>query len=99
MTTIIDNIIFISYLDAGCIAETYLTKRIGSNKLYATKRIDLNLIDQEPCLKKHIENEITILKTINHRNIVKLYKTWYAFKSGRGLVFVVYLLEQLEIVC
>ena len=73
MTTIIDNIILIAYLDAGCIAETYLTKRIGSNKLYATKRIDLKLINQEPCLKKHIENEITILKAINHRNIVKLY--------------------------
>ena len=73
MTTIIDNIILIAYLDAGCIAETYLTKRIGSNKLYATKRIDVNLINREPCLKKHIENEITILKNINHRNIVKLY--------------------------
>ena len=73
MISIIDDIILISYLDAGCFAETYLTKRIGSNRLYATKRIDVNLIKSEPCLKKHIENEIAILKSLNHRNIVKLY--------------------------
>ena len=73
MSIIIDDLILIIYLDAGCFAETYLSKKKGSDKLYATKRIPVNLIYQEPYLKKYIKNEIMILKTVNHPNIVKLY--------------------------
>ena len=73
MSIIIDDLILINYLDAGCFAETYLSKKEGSDILYATKRIPVNLIYQEPYLKKYIQNEIIILKKVNHPNIVKLY--------------------------
>ena len=73
MSIIIDDLLLINYLDAGCFAETYLSKKKGSDKLYATKRIPVNLIYQEPYLKKYIQNEIMILKKVNHPNIVKLY--------------------------
>ena len=69
----VDDLILISYLNSGCFAETFLSKKKGSNKLYATKRISLKIIAQEPFLKKYLENEIIILNKIKHPNIVKLY--------------------------
>jgi serine/threonine protein kinase len=73
MTEIIDDISLIQYIDSGCFAETYLSKKEGSNILYATKKIDLKYIADEPFLKKYIENEIVILNEIQHPNIVKLF--------------------------
>ena len=64
MTEIIDDISLIQYIDSGCFAETYLSKKEGSNILYATKKIDLKYIADEPFLKKYIENEIVILNEI-----------------------------------
>ena len=69
----IDDLILVRYLNSGCFAETFLSRKKNSNILYATKRISLKIIAQEPCLKKYIQNEIIILSRINHPNIVKLY--------------------------
>ena len=65
--------ILISYLDAGCIAEIFLSKKLGYNQLFATKRIAKQTIYEEPYLENYIDNEIIILKQINHQNIIKLY--------------------------
>ena len=73
MISRIDDLILISYLDAGCIAEIFLSKKQGYEELFATKRISKQTIYQEPYLKNYIENEIIILKQINHPNIIKLY--------------------------
>ena len=69
----VDDLILLSYLSSGCFAETFLSKKKGSNKLYATKRINLKVIAQEPFLKKYLQNEIIILNQIKHPNIVKLH--------------------------
>ena len=73
MISRIDDLTLISYLDAGCIAEIFLSKKEGYDELFATKRIAKQTIYEEPYLKKYIENEILILKQINHPNIIKLY--------------------------
>ena len=73
MNSVIDDLILINYIDAGCFAETFLSKKKGSEKLYATKRISIQMIIQEPCLKNYIQNEINVLTKIKHPNIVKLY--------------------------
>ena len=73
MIATIDDLTLIVYLNAGCLGETFLSKKKGSNELYATKRIAVQSIYQEPCLKKYIENEIMILKKVKHPNIVKLF--------------------------
>ena len=73
MVETIDDISLITFIDSGCFAETYISKKEGSDELYATKKVDLNFIVQEPCLKQYIENEILILKEIKHPNIIKLY--------------------------
>ena len=73
MISKIDDLILISYIDAGCIAEIFLSKKQGYPEFFATKRISKQSIYEEPYLKKYIENEIIILKQINHPNIIKLY--------------------------
>lgn len=73
MISRIDDLFLISYLDAGCIAEIFLSKKQGYDELFATKRIPRQTIYEEPYLKNYIENEIIILKQINHPNIIKLY--------------------------
>ena len=73
MKETIDDISLIQYIDSGCFAETYISKKEGSIMLYATKKIDLKYIAEEPFLKKYIENEIVILNEIQHPNIVKLF--------------------------
>ena len=73
MNSVVDDLTLINYLDAGCFAETFLSKKKGSDQLYATKRIAIKMLIQEPYLKNYIENEINVLKKIKHPNIVKLY--------------------------
>ena len=55
----------------GSFGEVYLTTRKGYNKLYATKKISKQKIEV-PSIKKHFLDEIEILKTLNHKNIIKL---------------------------
>ena len=73
MISTIDDLTLIVYMDAGCFGETFLSKKKGSNQLYATKRISVKSIIQEPILKNYIQNEIMILKKVKHPNIVKLF--------------------------
>jgi len=55
----------------GSFGEVYLTTRNGYNKLYATKKVSKQKIEL-PSVKKHFIDEIEILKTLNHKNIIKL---------------------------
>ena len=73
MNSIIDDLILIKYLNSGCFSETYLTIKEGTNQLFATKRISLEKISEEPSFKEHLQNEIMILKQVQHPNIIKLY--------------------------
>ena len=73
MNTTIDDITLLNYLNKGGFAEIFLSKKKGVNELLATKRIEQEAIQNNPKLKKYLENEIIILNTIKHPNIIRLY--------------------------
>ena len=58
-------------LGKGSFGEVYLTSKQGTKEEFATKRIDKKFT-LNPKAKKYLDNEISILKAINHPNIVKL---------------------------
>ena len=55
----------------GAFGEVYLTTKKGINKLFATKKIPKYKVEN-PTIKKHLIDEIEILQTLNHKNIIKL---------------------------
>ena len=69
----IDDLTLIKYLDKGGFTEIYLSKKKGINDILATKRLDQNKLNRTPVLKKYLENEILILNSIKHPNIIRLY--------------------------
>ena len=66
----IDNLILEKRLGAGANGEVYLTKKQGDNKYYATKKYERDKIEKTEFMK-YLKNEIAILQTLNHPNIVK----------------------------
>ena len=58
-------------LGKGTMGEVYMTIKNGTNELFATKRVEKSYADR-PQVKKYFDNEISILKELNHRNIVSL---------------------------
>lgn len=57
----------------GSFGEVFLTIRKNSNQLFATKKVKKSLVLQEK-IKRYFNNEIFILKNIEHSNIIKLYE-------------------------
>ena len=71
--TIKDYTLFKS-LGKGTFGEVFLTIKKNSSDLFATKVIDLNKLKKNgPLMQKHLENEIQIMKQLDHPNIIKLY--------------------------
>ena len=64
----IENYTLKKFLGKGSFGEVYLSTKKGSSKLYAIKRFDKAKI--EP-IKKNVINELSILKKLNHRNIIR----------------------------
>ena len=60
-------------LGKGAFGEVYLTSKQGSHEKFATKKIDKKFTSN-PRAKKYLDNEINILKEIDHPNIIKLYE-------------------------
>jgi serine/threonine protein kinase len=69
---LVDDLTLIKGLGKGAFGEVYLTSKQGSQEKFATKKIDKKYA-QNPKAKKYIDNEIKILKEIDHKNIIKLY--------------------------
>ena len=68
----VDDLTLIKFLGKGSYGEVYLTKKDGKSELFATKKMDRQLMDQ-PQISKYFKNEIAILRELKyHRNIVKL---------------------------
>ena len=67
----LDDLTFIKRLGKGSFGEVFLTEKAGHSELYATKKIPKSIADSEN-VKKYFINEITILREINHKNIMKL---------------------------
>ena len=59
-------------LGKGVFGEVYLTSKKGSSIKYATKKLDKEKYSKNQKAKKYLDNEIDILKAIDHPNIVKL---------------------------
>ena len=69
---LVDDLTLIKPLGKGAFGEVYLTSKQGSKEKFATKKIDKKFT-LNPKAKKYLDNEISILKDIDHPNIVKLY--------------------------
>ena len=67
----LDEYTLTKVLGKGTFGDVLLTKKKGSNKSYATKRIDRELAEH-PQYCKYFVNEVSILRNIYHNNIVKV---------------------------
>jgi len=80
-----ENYIILDELGEGGFGKVYKTVKIEDQQYYAMKHIDITCAKQ----KIYIGNEITLMKSMDHKNIVKLYET-YMYK-GRIFLFMEYL--------
>jgi len=71
---ILDDYTLLKCIGKGAFGEVYLTSKKGSNLLFATKKVSKQKVETQ-INKKYFINEISILKTIQHKNIVKLEAT------------------------
>ena len=67
----IDDLTFIKLLGKGSFGEVYLTTKAGHSEYFATKKIPKSMADSEK-VHKYFKNEISILKEVSHKNIMKL---------------------------
>jgi serine/threonine protein kinase len=66
----IDNLLLEKCLGSGSFGEVYLTKKNGEKKYYATKKYERDKIEKTEAMK-YLKNEINILQSLKHPNIVK----------------------------
>ena len=67
----IGDITLIKYLGKGSFGEVFLSTKAGRREYFATKKIDRKKADT-PSIRKYFENEIAILNSLHHPNIVRL---------------------------
>ena len=68
----LDDYVLNSFLGKGTFGEVYLTQKEGNKeRYYATKRMNKQMVD-DPRYKKYFNNEIKILKSLFHENIIRL---------------------------
>ena len=71
---LIDHLTLIKLIEKASFSQVYLYENQATNEKYALKKIEKENEKKEPQLKAYIENEINILKGINHPNLLKLYE-------------------------
>ena len=59
-------------LGKGSFGEVYLTRKENNPEILATKILDKKQTDK-PSVKRYFDNEISIMKELNHPNIVRFY--------------------------
>ena len=70
---IIDGLFLIKCIGKGEFGEVFLTSKKGTDQMFAVKKVSKSLVLQDK-VKKYFNNEIYILKQVNHPNIIKLYE-------------------------
>jgi serine/threonine protein kinase len=71
----IKDYLLVKSLGKGSFGEVFLTKKGKSSKLYATKKIPSSkLLNKD--FKKYLENEINIMKQLEHENIIKYHESY-----------------------
>ena len=68
----VDNLFLEKIIGIGSFGEVHLTRIKGDNKLYATKIYNRESIENSIDMKKYLKSEVTILRKLNHPNIIKL---------------------------
>ena len=68
---LLDDYILTKFIGKGTFGEVYLTEKRNTGLLFATKRMSKDFVE-DPKYTKYFNNEISILKRLNHKNIVKL---------------------------
>ncbi len=69
---VVGDYTLIKLLGKGSFGETYLTQKNNDSTPLATKVLERKKVDKNS-IKKYLDNEIQILKELNHPNIVKFY--------------------------
>jgi len=67
----IQDITLLNVLGKGAFGTVYLSKKDGKNCYFATKQIDRAMADK-PSFQKYFKNELLILQSLKHVNIVHL---------------------------
>ena len=68
---LIDNLSIVKLIEKVGLGQVYLYENKATNEKYALKKIEK---EKSYEIKKYIDNEIEILKEINHPNLLKLYE-------------------------
>ena len=66
-----NHIILLKSLGKGSYGEVFLSVKKGRNEYFATKKMDRKKTDQ-PNIKKYFDNEVRLLRSLRHPNIVRL---------------------------
>ena len=67
----IEDYSLIKSIGKGEFGEVYLASKKGINQLFAIKKVSKQKIES-PSIKKYFTNEVTILKELQHKNIIRL---------------------------
>ena len=67
---ILDDYSLDKSLGKGAFGEVFLTTKKGTNKLFATKKIERNVVENVNTIKYFV-NEVQVLRELNHPNIAK----------------------------
>ena len=81
----IEDLLIIKELGKGLVGKVFLCQKKGKNQFFAVKRIQRNIVDSQKKTISYLNNEIYILKNLNHPNIVKLID----FKYNREYYFII----------
>ena len=69
----IGDLVLLKPVGKGAFGEVFLTTKRGTQQQFATKKVQKSVVLQEK-VKKYFNNEIFILRNVNHPNIIKLYE-------------------------
>lgn len=80
MTGVADDYVKIKKIGKGNYAQVYLVQESNSYREFALKSISKHIISQSSRGISSVINEITIMKRLNHPNIIKLHKIYESEK-------------------
>ena len=69
----IEDIVLLKLIGKGAFGQVFLTTKRGTHQQFATKKVQKSVVLQEK-IKKYFNNEIFILRNVNHPNIIRLYE-------------------------
>ena len=80
-----DEYTLVKLISKGVFGQVYLGSKIGSQRKYAIKKKELSKYLKNEKAKKYLDNEILIMKDINHPNIIKILDV----KMNKKFVFII----------